>query len=78
MSDMRTVPDHISRPDYANHPDGFPASERAIRSSTSIQVGVCNNMKSLNISELICLSVLFFETKFQYVNVGCLVFKQHI
>ena len=24
---MRTVPDHIGRPDYAAHPEGFPASE---------------------------------------------------
>ena len=33
---MRTVPDHIGRPDYAEHPDGFPASERAVRGSTNI------------------------------------------
>ncbi len=33
---MRTVPDHIERPDYADHPEGFPASERAVRGSTNI------------------------------------------
>ena len=33
---MRTVPDHIPRPDYANHPEGYPASERAVRGSTNI------------------------------------------
>ena len=33
---MRTVPDHIGRPDYALHPEGFPASERAVRGSTNI------------------------------------------
>ncbi len=33
---MRTVPDHIPRPDYADHPDGYPASERAARGSTNI------------------------------------------
>ena len=33
---MRTVPDRIGRPDYAEHPHGFPASERAVRGSTNI------------------------------------------
>ena len=33
---MRSVPDHIPRPDYADHPDGYPASERAARGSTNI------------------------------------------
>ena len=33
---MRTVPDHIGRPDYAEHPYGFPASEREVRGSTNI------------------------------------------
>ena len=33
---MRSVPDHIDRPDYAGHPDGYPASERAARGSTNI------------------------------------------
>jgi methionyl aminopeptidase len=33
----RTVPEHIPRPDYADHPEGYPASERAIRGSTNIE-----------------------------------------
>ncbi|CAD5112845.1 DgyrCDS2057 [Dimorphilus gyrociliatus] len=33
---IRTVPKHINRPDYADHPEGFPTSERAIRGSTNI------------------------------------------
>jgi len=37
VTPMRIVPDHIPRPDYANHPDGFPASERSMRGSTNIQ-----------------------------------------
>ena len=35
----RTVPDHIARPDYADHPEGFPTSEDLERrTSTGIRV----------------------------------------
>ena len=51
VTEMRSVPDHIGRPDYAQHPDGFPTSERAVRGSTSIQVHsdyMCSNTKFMN------------------------------
>ncbi len=35
---MREVPRTIPRPDYADHEEGFPASERAVRGSTNIIV----------------------------------------
>ncbi|XP_060600510.1 methionine aminopeptidase 1-like [Ruditapes philippinarum] len=35
---MRTVPDHIPRPDYASHPEGEPLSERAMRGNNSIRI----------------------------------------
>ncbi|KAL4239997.1 Methionine aminopeptidase 1 [Mactra antiquata] len=35
---MRTVPDHIPRPDYASHPDGEPLSEKAMRGNNSIRI----------------------------------------
>ncbi|KAK2192267.1 hypothetical protein NP493_35g02008 [Ridgeia piscesae] len=41
VTKMRTVPDHIGRTDYADHPEGFPASERAIKGSTSI-IALCD------------------------------------
>lgn len=34
----RTVPSHIGRPDYADHPTGFPASENAAKGSGQIKV----------------------------------------
>lgn len=33
----RTVPPHIPRPDYADHPEGVPLSEQAVRSSAQIR-----------------------------------------
>lgn len=34
----RSVPPHIGRPDYADHPTGFPASENAAKGSGQIKV----------------------------------------
>lgn len=34
----RTVPSHIDRPDYADHPTGFPHSENAVKGSHQIKV----------------------------------------
>jgi len=33
----RTVPPHIGRPDYADHPEGHPLSEQSIRGSSQIK-----------------------------------------
>ncbi|GFG38523.1 hypothetical protein Cfor_01193 [Coptotermes formosanus] len=33
----RTVPPHILRPDYADHPEGVPVSEQAVRGSAQIK-----------------------------------------
>lgn len=38
VTERRLVPERVARPDYADHPDGFPASERAMRGSTNIEV----------------------------------------
>ncbi|VVC29581.1 Hypothetical protein CINCED_3A003793 [Cinara cedri] len=35
---LRTVPDHIQRPDYADHPDGIPLSEQSVKLSSHIKV----------------------------------------
>lgn len=33
----RTVPPHIGRPDYADHPEGYPLGEQSIRGSSQIK-----------------------------------------
>ncbi|XP_026810163.1 methionine aminopeptidase 1 [Rhopalosiphum maidis] len=37
-SPARTVPGHIQRPDYADHPDGTPLSEQSVKLSSHIKV----------------------------------------
>lgn len=37
-SPARTVPAHIPRPDYADHPDGIPLSEQLVKLSSHIKV----------------------------------------
>ncbi|VDI28071.1 methionine aminopeptidase 1-like [Mytilus galloprovincialis] len=38
VSSKRSVPDHIPRPDYAEHPEGVPLTERQMRGSTNIKI----------------------------------------
>lgn len=38
QSEKRTVPTHIGRPDYADHPKGYPLSEQAARGAGQIKV----------------------------------------
>lgn len=38
QSEKRTVPPHIPRPDYADHPQGYPVSEQAVKGSSQIKV----------------------------------------
>lgn len=38
ISPPRTVPDHIQRPDYENHPQGIPLSEQSVKLSSHIKV----------------------------------------
>lgn len=37
-SPLRTVPDHIQKPDYAIHPEGQPLSEQSVKLSSHIKV----------------------------------------
>ena len=37
QSAKRAVPDHIKRPDYADHPEGFPLSEQKLRGNTYVR-----------------------------------------
>eukprot|EP00493_Phyllostaurus_siculus_P025404 UN25748 len=47
LSDKRFVPEHIERPDYADHPSGYPASEMVVKRSTQIQVLNAEDIKSM-------------------------------
>ncbi|XP_067139162.1 methionine aminopeptidase 1 [Centruroides vittatus] len=38
VTPKRNVPDYIERPDYADHPEGHPLSEQAVKGSTHIKV----------------------------------------
>ncbi|XP_026481948.1 methionine aminopeptidase 1 [Ctenocephalides felis] len=38
QSQKRTVPPHIGRPDYADHPQGYPLSELAVKGTSNIKV----------------------------------------
>lgn len=38
LSDGRLVPERIGRPDYADHPLGYPLSEQAVKGSSQIKV----------------------------------------
>lgn len=38
QSETRSVPPHIGRPDYADHPKGHPLSEQAVKGSSQIKV----------------------------------------
>ncbi|XP_041363479.1 methionine aminopeptidase 1-like [Gigantopelta aegis] len=38
VTTKRTVPDMIQRPDYAEHPEGTPVSERQLKGSTNIKI----------------------------------------
>eukprot|EP00795_Rhopilema_esculentum_P008636 gene8636-14651_t len=46
-SAKRTVPSHIQKPDYADDPEGYPASEMSVKRSTSIQVLSPEDLKSM-------------------------------
>ena len=37
QSATRTVPEHIPRPDYAAHPEGYPLSEMKLKGNTFIR-----------------------------------------
>ena len=37
QSERRIVPDHIPRPDYSDHPEGFPISEQRLKGNTYVR-----------------------------------------
>lgn len=50
MSPKRLVPDTIPRPDYADHPEGVPISERQMRGSTNIKILTDEEQEDLRVT----------------------------
>jgi methionyl aminopeptidase len=50
LSDKRTVPDTIRRPDYANHVEGLPLSEQKLKGNTYIRQLDDNEIESLRVA----------------------------
>ena len=49
LSTKRHVPPHIQRPDYADHIDGYPATEMEVKRSTQIQVQSEQDIENMRI-----------------------------
>ncbi|XP_057310115.1 methionine aminopeptidase 1-like [Hydractinia symbiolongicarpus] len=47
LSPKRHVPEHIARPDYADHPEGYPASEMEVKRSTQIIVHTSEDIEKM-------------------------------
>ncbi|XP_011451905.4 methionine aminopeptidase 1 [Magallana gigas] len=50
VSPKRLVPDTIPRPDYADHPEGVPISERQMRGSTNIKILTDEEQEDLRVT----------------------------
>ena len=49
-SSKRFVPDHIPRPDYADHPEGYPLSEQRLRGNTYVKQLDDNEIEQLRVA----------------------------
>jgi hypothetical protein len=50
QSDRRLVPDHIPRPDYADHTEGFPISEQRMKGNTYVRQLDAEEIEGQNIN----------------------------
>ena len=50
QSEKRIVPDHIPRPDYADHPEGYPISEQKLRGNTYVKQLDDEEIESLRVA----------------------------
>lgn len=62
----RTVPPHIGRPDYADHPTGFPASENAAKGSGQIKVLDDEEIEGMRVACRLGREVLDEAAKYVY------------
>lgn len=63
QSRKRTVPLGISRPDYADHPEGYPQSEADLKRSTQIQVMNTQEIESMRVVCKLAREVLDIAAK---------------
>lgn len=68
QSATRVVPDHIPRPDYADHPEGFPISEQKLKGNTYIRQLDDEEVESLRVACKLGREVL--DEAFNAVAVG--------
>jgi hypothetical protein len=72
----RTVPPHILRPDYADHLEGVPVSEQAVRGSAQIKCLTEDEEEGMRVACKVCGSlfphfcIVFFSeyNNFQHKN----------
>ena len=50
QSSKRSVPDHIPRPDYADHPEGYPISEQKLKGNTYVKQLDDEEIESLRVA----------------------------
>lgn len=58
LSSKREVPEHIMRPDYAEHPDGIPLSEQAAKHSSVIKVLDDEEIEGVRVASKLAREVL--------------------
>lgn len=72
QAEYRTVPQHIPRPDYADHIRGHPLSEQKLKNSSQIQVLNDDEIEGMRTACKVCqiMCGIFFSiqevTKFNY------------
>ena len=62
QSERRIVPDHIPRPDYSDHPEGFPISEQRLKGNTYV--------RQLDSDEIDGKDDVFCDTSKNLVQIG--------
>ena len=68
QSSKRFVPDHIPRPDYADHPEGYPISEQKLKGNTYVKQLDDEEIESLRVACKLGREVL--DEGFKAVAVG--------
>lgn len=70
-SPARTVPDHIQRPDYADHPEGVPLSEQSVKLSSHIKVLNDEEIQAMRVAcKVLTITQIYkryFTIKFQFL-----------
>lgn len=68
LSAKRTVPEHIARPDYADHPEGESECEQSIRGATHIKMLDDEEIEGMRVACRLAREVL--EVAYEAADVG--------